>query len=73
MTQGVPHDLTTIARPTENVAKKRICVLSNLFASIWDPFNLSNVGIFSWNGLSKDLIQVQKEKGKFVVVYLRPP
>ena len=58
---------------SENVAKKWICVLSNLLASICDPFNLSNEGNFSWSGLFKDLIQVQKKKGKFVVVYLRPP
>ena len=33
-----------------------------------DPLNMSNVGDFSWSWILKDFIQVQKEKGKFVVV-----
>ena len=38
-----------------------------------DPFNLLNVGAFSGSWILKNFIQLQKEKGKFVVVYKRPP
>ena len=48
----------------KGVAKKTwICVLSNFIASIWK--NLSNIGDFCWTWILQDLIQLQKEKGKF--------
>ena len=37
-----------------------------------DPLNKSNTGDFSWGGILKDLIQVQEEEWKFVVVCPRP-
>ena len=57
-----------------NVAKKLSCVLSKFIASIWTPLvYLSTVGHFSWSGILKDFIYVQKEKGRFFVVCSRPP
>jgi len=38
-----------------------------------DPLNMSNAGDFSWSCIRKDVIQVQKGKGKFIVVCPRPP
>ena len=38
-----------------------------------DAFNLSNEGDYSWSLILKDFIQVQKERGKFVVVCSRIP
>ena len=38
-----------------------------------DPLIMSNAGDISWSWILKDFIQVQKEKGEFVVVCPRPP
>ena len=46
--------------------------LFKLYRVYLDPLKLSKVGGFSWSWILKDFIQVQKEKGKFVVVRLRP-
>ena len=48
-------------------------ILSRLFGSYLDAFNLSHEGDYSWSLILKDFIQVQKERGKFVVVCSRPP
>ena len=37
------------------------------------PLSMSNAGDFSWSWILKELIQVQKEERKFVVLRPRPP
>ena len=39
-----------------------------LYRVYLDPFNLSDVDDYSWSGVLKDFIQVEIEKGKFVVL-----
>ena len=58
---------------SENVAKKMNLRSFKLNRVYLDPLNMSNVGDFSWSLILKDFIQVQKEKGKFVIVCPRPP
>ena len=53
---------------SENVAEKMNLRPFKLFCVSLNPFNLSNIGEFSWSWILKDLNQVPKEKGKFVVV-----
>ena len=44
-----------------------------LYRFYLEPLNYSNVGDFSWSWILKGFIHVQIEKGKFVVVFPRPP
>ena len=53
--------------------KNWVWVLSNLIASIWTLSICQMQGDFSWSWIRKDFIQVQKERGKFVVACPRPP
>ena len=56
-----------------NVAKKMNSRPFKFYRVYLDAFNLSNEGDYSWSLILKDFIQVQKERGKFVVVCSRPP
>ena len=58
---------------SENVAKKMNLPSFRLNRFYLDPLNMSNAGDFFWSWIRQDFIQVQKEKGKFVVVCPRPP
>ena len=58
---------------TENVGKKMNLRSFKLNRVYLDSLNMSNAGDFSWSGILKDFIQVQKEEGKFVVVCPLPP
>ena len=57
----------------ENVAKKDNLRPFKLYRVYLHQLNLSNAGNFSWSWIPKDFIQFQNDKGKFVVVCLRPP
>ena len=54
---------------SENVAKKMNLRSFKLNRVYLDPLNMLNAGDFSWTWILKGFIQVQKEEGKFVVVY----
>ena len=58
---------------SENDGKKMNLGSFKLNRVYLDPLNMSNAGDFSWSWILKDFIQVQKDEGKFVVVWLRPP
>ena len=58
---------------SENVGKKMNLRSYKLNRVYLDPLDMSNVGDFSWCWIIKDFIQAQKDEGKFVVVYPRPP
>ena len=58
---------------SENDGKKMNLRSFKLNRVYLDPLNMSNAGDFSWSWILKDFIQVQKDEGKFVVVWLRPP
>ena len=56
---------------SENVAKKLNLPhfkCYRVYLELLNLQNLSNVDDFSWSCILKDFIQVQKEKGEFVVV-----
>ena len=53
---------------SENVAKKLNLPHFKCYRVYLKLLNFSNVGDFSWSCILKDFIQVQKEKGEFVVV-----
>ena len=57
---------------SEKVVKKMNLRYFKLNRVYLDPLNMSNAGDFSWSWILKDSIQVQKEQGKFVVVYPCP-
>ena len=59
---------------SENVAAKKMNLRCFKLHRVYlDPFNMSNADDFSWSCILKDLIQVKKDEGKFVVVCPRPP
>ena len=58
---------------SENVAKKMNLHSFKLNRVYLDLLNMSNAGDFSWSWILQDFIQVQKDKGKLVVVCPRPP
>ena len=58
---------------SENVGKKMNLRSFKLNRVCLDPLNMSNTGDFSWSEILKNLIQVKKDEGKFVVVCPRPP
>ena len=56
---------------SENVAKKLNLLhfkYYRVYLELLNLQNLSNADDFSWSCILKDFIQVQKEKGEFVVV-----
>ena len=53
---------------SENVAKKLNLPRFKCYRVYLELLSLSNVGDFAWTWILKDFIQVQKEKGEFVVV-----
>ena len=53
---------------SENVSKQMNLRSFKLNPVYLDPLNMSNAGDFSWSWIRKDFIQVQIEKGKYVVV-----
>ena len=57
----------------ENLTKKMNLRPFKLYRVYLEPLNSSNVGDFSWSRILKGFIHVQIEKGKFVVVFPRPP
>ena len=58
---------------SENITKKMNLRPFKLYRVHLEPLNSSNVGDFSWSRILKGFIHVQIEKGKFVVVFPRPP
>ena len=58
---------------SENLTKKMNLRPFKLYRVYLEPLNSSNVGDFSWSRILKGFIHVQIEKGKFVVVFPRPP
>ena len=54
----------------ENVGKKMNLRFFKLNLVYLDPLNMSNAGDFSWSCILKDFTYVQKDEGKFVVVYI---
>ena len=59
---------------SENVAKKRTCVLSNSIASIWTRSICQMQATFPGvEFLRISVLQVQKEERKFVVLCPHPP
>ena len=58
---------------SENVGKKMNLRSFKLDRVYLDPLNISQAGDFSWRWILMDFIQVQKDEGKFVVVWPRPP
>ena len=57
----------------ENIPKKMNLRPFKLYRYYLEPLNSSNVGDVSWRWIVTGFIQVQIEKGKFVVVCSRPP
>ena len=58
---------------SEKVGKKIFAFFQTYYNRVYlDPLNMSNAGHFSWSWILKDFIQVQKDKGKYVVVCSRP-
>ena len=57
---------------SENVGKKMNLRSFKLNRGYLDPFNMSNVGDFSWSWILKDFILVQKEEKQIVVACPRP-
>ena len=58
---------------SENITTKMNLRPFKLYRVYLEPLNTSNVGDFSWSRILKGFIHVQIEKGKFVVVFPRPP
>ena len=57
----------------ENITKKMNLRPFKLYHVYLEPLNYSILGDFSWSWILKGFVYVQIEKGKFVVVFPRPP
>ena len=55
---------------SKNVGKKMNLCYVKLNGIYFDPLKMSNVGDDSRSWILKDFIQVQKEVGKFVILYV---
>ena len=62
--------MTAVKRSLKNKKLRPFQILSRLFGPA--QLYLSNVGHFSCSLILKDFIQVQKKKGKIVLVFSRP-
>ena len=57
----------------ENITKKMNLRPFKLYHVYLETLNYSILGDFSWSWILKGFVYVQIEKGKFVVVFPRPP